>query len=105
MLGGLVFLPHIYEYKDNSEAVLNYILENYKIDGIECYYTTFSKEQHESILKVCNKNSLYVSGGSDFHGKSKPDVNVGIGYGNLQIPTNILDNWISKIKLFEFDIK
>ena len=28
--GGLVFIPHIFEYRENSEKILNYILENYE---------------------------------------------------------------------------
>lgn len=102
--GGLVFIPHIYEYRENSDRILNYILQNYKIDGIECFYTTFSETQHNTILTLCKKNNLFISGGSDFHGKPKPDVDIGIGYGNLQIPTSIIDNWISNVKLFEFYI-
>ena len=98
--GGLVFIPHIYEYRENSKAILNYILDNYKIDGIECYYTTFSEEQHKEILDICKNKNLFISGGSDFHGKPKPDVNIGSGYGNLNIPTSIIDSWISKVKLF-----
>ena len=27
--GGLVFIPHIYEYRSNSEKILKYILKNY----------------------------------------------------------------------------
>lgn len=98
--GGLVFIPHIFEYKDNSMMILNYILENHKIDGIECYYTTFTNEQHSIILEICKKHDLFISGGCDFHGTIKPDVNIGTGYGNLQIPTSILDNWITKVSLF-----
>jgi predicted metal-dependent phosphoesterase TrpH len=97
--GGLVFLPHIYEYKDNADIILNFILDNYKIDGIECYYTTFTEKQHSTILNICKENNLFVSGGSDFHGKYKPDVEIGAGYGNLQIPTDILSNWIDKVKM------
>ena len=33
--GGLVFIPHIFEYRDNSEKILDFILKNHKIDGIE----------------------------------------------------------------------
>ena len=51
--GGLVFIPHIFEYKKNAEPILNYILENFNIDGIECYYTTFTEEQHDRLLKLC----------------------------------------------------
>lgn len=98
--GGLVFIPHIYEYRENSKAILNYILDNYKIDGIECYYTTFSEEQHKEILDICKNKNLFISGGSDFHGKPKPDVNIGSGYGNLNIPTSIIDSWIDRVKLF-----
>ena len=52
------------------------------------------------IINVCKERNLYISGGSDFHGKPKPDVDIGVGYGNLQIPTSIIDNWISNVKLF-----
>ena len=98
--GGLVFIPHIYEYKKNSNMILEHILKNYKIDGIECYYTTFTEEQHNTILNICKINNLFVSGGCDFHGKNKPNVDIGIGFGNLQIPTSILDNWVDKVHLF-----
>ena len=91
--GGLVFLPHIYEYRENSDKILNYILENYKIDGIECYYTTFTGEQHEYLLNLCKERKLLVSGGSDYHGSFKPDVDLGVGYGNLKIPDEIVENW------------
>lgn len=99
--GGLVFIPHIYEYKHNAKPILNYILEHHSIDGIECYYTTFTNEQHNEILEICKNRNLFVSGGSDFHGTIKPDVSIGNGYGNLHIPTEIISNWISKINLFQ----
>ena len=92
--GGLVFIPHIFEYKDNSEKILNFILKNYNIDGIECYYTTFSKEQTDNLLTICNNKNLYVSGGSDYHGKNKSKVNMGTGYGNLNIGKEIINSWI-----------
>lgn len=98
--GGLVFIPHIFEYKDNSLSILNNILENYSIDGIECYYTTFSPEQHEYLLNLCKEKGLFVSGGSDFHGLYKPDVDIASGYGNLHIPTSIINPWINNINLF-----
>ena len=95
--GGLVFLPHIFEYKENSQKILDFILDNYTIDGIECYYTTFSEEQHKTLLKLCVRNNFLVSGGSDYHGQNKPNVKIGIGFGNLKIPEHILDNWSLKL--------
>ena len=95
--GGLVFIPHIFEYRENAEKILDFILSNYDIDGIECYYTTFSNEQTQKLLKICDKCNLYKSGGSDYHGDAKKDVHLGIGYGDLQIDKSILDDWIEKI--------
>ena len=82
---GFVFLPHIFEYKHNSERILNHILENYSIDGIECYYSTFSETQTKNLLDLCKKKHLHISGGSDYHGKNSPGIEMGIGKGNLKI--------------------
>jgi hypothetical protein len=37
-------------------------------------------------LGLADTNRLCYSGGSDFHGATKPDVKLGVGRGNLQIP-------------------
>lgn len=100
--GGLVFIPHIFEYRDNAQRILDYILNNYDIDGIECYYTTFSSEQHKKLLELCKERHLFISGGSDFHGKNKPDVDIGIGYGALNISDEIISPWKNNLKLFKF---
>ena len=91
--GGLLFIPHIFEYRDNSMKILNDILENYAIDGIECFYTTFTEEQHEFLLKLCKEKGLFISGGSDYHGNMKPNIELGIGHGNLRIPKDIIKPW------------
>lgn len=91
--GGMIFLPHIYEYRDNSEKILKYILDNYKIDGIECYYRNFTKEQTDYLLSLCNEKNLFVSGGSDYHGSVKPHIKMGIGENNLNVPDIIVNRW------------
>lgn len=91
---GLVFLPHIFEYNINSLNILNHILTTYKIDGIECFYTTFSNEQNKYLLNICKEKNLFVSGGSDFHGSYKPNVNLGTGFGTLNISKKYVENWI-----------
>ena len=92
--GGKVSIPHIYEYKDKSEKILQYLLDNTEIDGIECYYTTFTKNQTEHLLKICKEKNKYISGGSDYHGTYKPDIELGVGYGDLKIPTDIVKDWL-----------
>ena len=93
--GGLVFLPHIYEYRDNSIKILEYILKNYKFDGIECYYRNFTKEMTDYLLSICKENNLYISGGSDYHGRVKSHIKMGIGEGNMHVPDAIIKDWLT----------
>lgn len=91
--GGLAFLAHVYAYSKNiSEELIN-ILDNYNLDGLECFYTTFTDEQSMYLVDLCKKRSLYMSGGSDFHGTRKINHNLGIGSGNLNINDEIINSW------------
>ena len=93
--GGLAFIAHIYEYTsiDNKIETLNNIIKEYNIDGIECYYSTFTDEQTKDLIEYCKRNNLLMSGGTDYHGKSKRGINLGIGKGNLEVPDEIIHNW------------
>lgn len=91
--GGLAFLAHVYAYSKNiSEELIN-ILDNYNLDGLECFYTTFTDEQSKYLVDLCKKRFLYMSGGSDFHGTRKINHNLGIGSGNLNINDEIITSW------------
>ena len=96
---GLAFLAHPYIYPvDNVEEMVEYIAEKYSLDGIECYYSTFTEEQEQTMISCVQKHNLYISGGTDFHGILKPDIEMGEGRGNLQIQKEVISDWINKIK-------
>ena len=40
------------------------------------------------------KNNLYISGGSDYHGSKKPNIEIGTGDGNLKISRKMIEEWI-----------
>jgi len=95
---GLAFLAHPYMYKiDNIEQAIEELIEKYKIDGMECYYTTFSDEQIQIMKNICDKYKIFTSGGSDFHGLIKPEIQMGIGYGNLKIEKELIQSWIKLV--------
>ena len=96
--GGLAFLAHTFAYSPNIASELLNLIDNYKLDGLECFYTTFTKEQSNYLVKVCNSKGLYMSGGSDFHGARKINHNLGTGNGNLHIDETIIDNWYNQNK-------
>ncbi len=45
------------------------------IQGLECYYSQYTKTQIDSLTMCAAENNLYISGGSDYHGRKKfPDL-------------------------------
>lgn len=97
--GGLVFIPHIYIYGSKSLEILHTLVNNYEIDGVECFYSHFTSDQIEQITKFCLEHNLYMSGGSDYHGDNKKELHLACGKGNLSVSKNIINNWIDKISL------
>lgn len=93
--GGLVFVPHIYVYGEHSQKIFEYINKNYKVDGYECYYSKFTNENSDFLMKYCKEYNLLMSGGTDYHGKTKPNIEIGIGKGNLCIPRELINQWCS----------
>lgn len=94
-LGGKVFLAHLFTYplRDYKKYLDSLVKENI-IDGIETYYSKFTNEQIEFIRNYCQNNNLYMSAGTDCHGSKKPDRKVGIGYGNMDVPIKVVEDWI-----------
>lgn len=59
--------------------------------GVEVHYSTHRPEQTAAYLDVARRLDLLVTGGSDFHGVTKPDIEVGIGKGQLKVPEALLE--------------
>lgn len=91
--GGYAFLAHTFAYSPNIAENLLDILKNYKLDGLECFYTTFTEEETKYLVNLCKEKGLYMSGGSDFHGTRKVNHFLGTGRGNLQIDEEIIEPW------------
>jgi hypothetical protein len=45
-----------------------------------------------SYLALAQRFGLVTTGGSDFHGASKPDIQLGTGTGKLAVPKGVLLN-------------
>lgn len=98
--GGLAFLAHgyIYPFKD-KDTVIEEILSTTEIDGMECIYTLFSDEEKQKAYELCKKYNKYMSGGSDYHAKNKPDIELGTGKNeNIKIEMNLVKDWIDTVR-------
>jgi hypothetical protein len=53
---------------------------------METMYSVYDEETTEKARDVCRRFGICESGGSDYHGTTKPTSALGKGRGNLQIP-------------------
>lgn len=90
--GGLIFIPHIFLYGEDSIPILESLIEEFKIDGIECFYNSYTSEQTEFLLSFCKRHNLFVSAGSDYHGHQRPHVKLGVDDARLKSLTRWLED-------------
>ena len=74
---------------DRLEALVSR-LKDAGLVGIEAIYSTYERRDEVRIKELAKKYDLLVSGGSDFHGANKPDIDLGTGCGKLFIPEDLL---------------
>lgn len=58
--------------------------------GIEAYYSYNTNVETGNFLRIAIENEMLVTGGTDFHGKNKPELEIGIGLGNTKIKYELL---------------
>jgi predicted metal-dependent phosphoesterase TrpH len=80
--GGIPVLAHpgSSSYGNDYEKTVSIVLEM-GIEGLECYHPENSPQVTKYCLEICQKNGLYITGGSDCHGEfvkerrlGKPDI-------------------------------
>lgn len=87
-------LAHPLLYKFDRERLISLInyLKGLGLEGIEAIYSLNSTEDDIFLEKTAKSFGLYITGGSDFHGSNKPDIDLGVGRGNLAISKELLYN-------------
>ncbi|MCF6175312.1 MAG: PHP domain-containing protein [Victivallaceae bacterium] len=92
--GGCVVWGHPI-YRDKGERsfmrrVLK-VLVPVGLDAVEAYYSSFSPAQESIVKDLADEFNLALSGGSDFHGANIPEIELGTGYGELNVPDELLN--------------
>lgn len=89
---GVPVLAHPTLYHMGKEALASLVrtLKEAGLIGIEAIYSTYSAGEEREMRQLAARYGLLVSGGSDFHGKCKPGLEMGTGYGKLIVPEDVL---------------
>lgn len=101
--GGVAMLAHYNKEigfkgytKEEIEENIKYLVKK-GLSGVELYYPSFKREDYEFLNYIIDKYDLIYSGGTDFHGKNRKDINLGIGNGDFYVPFSIYEMIINKI--------
>jgi 3',5'-nucleoside bisphosphate phosphatase len=78
--------PHFYRDLKFVETLLNL-----PFDGIECYYSMLNSCYEKKWLEIARKNNLIITGGSDFHGIIKPNIQLGSSWVDRETFFNLYE--------------
>lgn len=92
-LGAVAVWAHPFLNLKTEEAIREFLPEACKagLQGMEVFYPKFDENQTALALQLVKEFGLQPSGGSDFHGENKPDIQLGSGKGSLSLPITLLE--------------
>lgn len=74
--GGVAVLAHPGVNLDHNAVCIHELIDM-GLDGIEVYSSYHTPKQTAHYKSVANENAILQTCGSDFHGKTKPDIQIG----------------------------
>jgi len=96
--GGIASLAHPVRLPEDLGSILAE-LRAAGLDAIEAYHSDHSPSQTALYLELASQHELLVTGGSDFHGAAKPEIQLGTGRGgNLRIPDDLMNRLLEREK-------
>lgn len=92
-IGAVSILAHPF-LQFNEAELRDFLTEakNHGLCGMETVYTEYDETTTALARRMAAEFDLLESGGSDYHGTTKPDVAFGVGFGNLKVPAAFAEN-------------
>ncbi len=91
--GGLAVLAHPFTLHLGKQSLEKLVgdLAQAGLQGIEVFCPPQSPKQVKQYSSLADKFNLVATGGTDFHGAPMPDIKLGTGFGDLNVPDTVLD--------------
>ena len=66
------------------------------LKGLEVLFPDHSPEQTLRYAELAQRHTLLMTGGTDFHGESIPEIRMGVGKGDLHVPFSLYERLIER---------
>lgn len=83
--------PYLYKMGDKKTEECIQYLKTLGLLGVEAYHSSNSAYDSAKLKEMAMRNGLVVTGGSDYHGGNKPDIEIGCGRGGLRVHESLLE--------------
>ncbi len=92
-IGAKAVFAHPLQYSFGHEELLELtaLLKEKGIVGMECIYSIYSLEEREYLKGIAREFDLCITGGSDFHGAGKPNIQIGSGCGDMEVGYELVE--------------
>lgn len=102
MAGGIPVLAHPLSYGIGQKELEKLVaeLKEAGLAGLEVKYSNYGYQDENYLRSLAGRFSLLYSGGSDFHGSNKPEIQIGSGRGNLSVPYEYIEEmeaWLASV--------
>jgi predicted metal-dependent phosphoesterase TrpH len=77
-------------YSALEKLILQLVEEGLK--GIEAYYPEHSASEVAQYKTLAERYALLLTGGTDYHGIEKSELDIGVGRGEMKLPYSIVEN-------------
>ncbi|OQY41252.1 MAG: hypothetical protein B6227_05810 [Fusobacteriia bacterium 4572_74] len=101
--GAVVILahPHLISHPDDTMInIIDSLVKN-GLDGLELYYPNIETRKKNKLLKIAKRRDLILTGGSDFHGLNRANIDIGMG----NIPIEVFKKIVEKKEKIDKNIK
>ena len=100
--GGIAVLAHPVQLRTENDAQLERVVKDMVdlgVQGIETLHSDHTPELIEKYTKLADRLGLLKTGGSDFHGANKKDIQFGTVRGQ-RIPRQFMDDLLARHAAF-----
>lgn len=89
-VGAVPVLAHPFLNLKTETALRGFLIDAVPqgLAAMETIYSSFTPEQTALAQQLAREFGILESGGSDFHGDTKPQIRLGSGKGNLAVPAD-----------------
>lgn len=98
--GGIPVIAHPIQLRLKNEKEYSDMFQHLKeqgVIGVEAYTSHQSEQENKLFYSMAKKMDMLITGGSDFHGKNKPNVKLGYFGNELKIDYHTLIQEMKKI--------